>query len=474
MNLEGRTRLHLGAATNWLPRWLAVVFPFSIAGSVLGQGVLVPGPGYQGSSGTPQLGSPGWNAGPATAQGNVQANGQNNAAPATPEGENGENAAAPVGAPVQGLLRWGSLHVRTRASYQFLYSTGVHAAPGQSADTFTHTLSPGVTLDLGPHVSVDYSPSFRFFSQRDFHNTVDQFVTLTAGAGYGDWTFGVSQSFSRSDEPLVQTSGQTDTENYLTGVNASYRFNDKISLETSASVDLMAVGSNPALVDRTHSPGGRPITNTPPALLTDSQNYSATEWLNYTFDEKLNAGVGVTVGYSEQNVGFRSLDEQYLGRFTWTPGNKLNVSLNGGIEDQQFLNSGAPDIVNPIFSVSAGYHLFEQTSFSLFASRAVSASLFQSQITETAQVGLGFQQRLLGAVELSLGFAYGTSDYKTTAGTLATVRSDETTSYSVALGVPFLKHGSFGTFYEYTKNSSSAGGFGFGSSQAGATVSWAY
>src|SRR5260370_1290064 len=149
MNLEGRARLHLGAATNWLPRWLAVVFPFSIAGSVFGQGYLIPPPpGFQGAPNTPQLGAPPWNAGLATGQANVQPSGEVNAAATTREGETAENPGVSVGAPVQGLLRWGSLHVRARASYQFLYSSGIHTAPGQSADTFTHTLSPGVTLEL--------------------------------------------------------------------------------------------------------------------------------------------------------------------------------------------------------------------------------------------------------------------------------------------------------------------------------------
>jgi hypothetical protein len=182
----------------------------------------------------------------------------------------------------------------------------------------------------------------------------------------------------------------------------------------------------------------------------------------------------VTVGYSAQDGGFNSLDEQYLGRVTWRPGKKLMVYINGGIEDEQFLNIDAPDIVTPIFSASIMYHLLEQTTFSLSASRSLEASLFQRQVTESSQVGLGFQQRLFGKLQLSLGFSYGTADYKDTADNLATARSDSITSYSLGLSVPFLKHGNFSTFYDYSENSSSQGDFGYSSSQVGASVSWAY
>jgi hypothetical protein len=473
MHLDGRARPQLEAATDWLPRWLAVLFPFSIAGTVLGQSVLAPPPGFQNAPATPQMGVPGWSAGPASGQVNEPINagannGQVNGQPNTgPEAQPGETATAPASAPVQSLMQWGALHLRARATYQFLYSTGIHSAPGQSADTFTHTLSPGLTIAIGPHVSLDYTPSFRFFSERNFHNTIDQFVGLSAGASYGDWAFGLSQSFSRSDEPMIETSSQTDEENYLTGLSATYHFNDKISFQTSGSIGLTVIGSGSTNV---FTGGG---TNAPEGL-SDSQNYSGSEWMDYQFDEKLAGGLGVTVGYSAQEGGFNSLDEQYLGRATWRPGTKLTFYLNGGIEDRQFLNTGAPDIVTPIFSASATYHLLEQTTFSLAASRSVNASLFRSDITETTQVSIGLQQRLLGKLQLSLGFSYGTSDFKSTVANLMTARSDENKAYSIGLSVPFLKRGSFGTFYAYSQNSSTDAGFGYSSSQAGATLSWAY
>ena len=469
-------RLNRGATTttHWLPRWLAVLFPCSIVGSVLGQSVLVPPPGFQGAPNVPAMG----NISPTVGQPNAQASGQANGtanAPATgqattpAEGESSETgtATAAPAAPMETLMEWGALHLRARASYQFVYDTGIHSQPGKSSDTFTHTVSPGMTIFFGPHVSLDYSPSFRFFSQSDFHNTVDQAVSLSAGVGVGDWTLGLSQSFTLTDEPSVETSGQTEEKNYSASLNALYQFNDKISFDTSASVGLQFLNGTNAPVD-TNSP----VPFTP--ALTDSQNYSASEWMDYKFDEKISGGVGVTLSYSEQNSGFSSVSEEYRGRVSWRPGKKLTVAISGGLQDQQFLDTGAQDLLTPVFSTTITYRLFEQTTLSLSADRDVNTSLFQNQVTESTRLGLGLQQRLFGKLQMSLGFGYSTADYKDTTGKLITSRSDDNTSYSVGFNYPLWKRSSISAFYQYTQNSSSASAFGYSSSQVGAVLSWAY
>jgi hypothetical protein len=208
--------------------------------------------------------------------------------------------------------------------------------------------------------------------------------------------------------------------------------------------------------------------------LTDSQSYSASEWMDYKFDEKISGGLGVTVGYSEQNSGFSSVSEQYRARVSWRPGKKLTVSASGGLEDMQFLDSGADDLINPVFSATISYRLFDQTTLSLSADRGVNTSLFQSEVTESTSVGLGLQQRLFGKLNFSVGFGYHTTDYKDTSGNLTTARSDNGTSYSVGLNYPLWRRSSVSGFYQYSKNSSSTDAFGYSSSSVGAALSWAY
>jgi hypothetical protein len=484
MYLEGRTRLRLGTAANRLCRWLAVLFPFSIIGSVFGQGYLVPPPGFQGAPSAPTMGNVSGNTGAVNGQpiggmngeavGTVpgQANGE--AGQTGTEGQSSGTAGAPLVAPISNLMQWGALHLHAHAGYQFLYGSGIHSQPGKSTDTFTHTLTPGLSLTVGPHVSLGYSAAIRFYSERDFHNTVDHSATLSAGAAYGDWTFGVSQSFSISDEPLVQTSSQTQQKDYSAGLTASYEANDKLTLTTTAGAALLYVGGNNTSIVRTND-SGEPVPPPQSQLpLSDSQSYSAGETLLYDFDEKLSGGFGVTVDYSEQSGGFKSVDEQYQGHVNWHPGAKLSALLSGGFEHQQFLNSNAQDAWNPIFSAMVGYQLFKPTSLSLSANRSVSSSLFQNQIMESTALGIGLQQRFLGKLELALGFGYTISDYKVTTANLATARSDSGTSFSAALSFPFLTRCGFAAFYEFSQNTSSQGGFGYSSDQVGMTLSWAY
>jgi hypothetical protein len=184
--------------------------------------------------------------------------------------------------------------------------------------------------------------------------------------------------------------------------------------------------------------------------------------------------VGVTLSYSEQNSGFSSVSEEYRGRVSWHPGKKLTVAFSGGLQDQQFLDTGAGDLITPVFSTTISYRLFEQTTLSLSGDRDVNTSLFQSEVTENTRLGLGMQQRLFGKLQMSLGFGYSTVDYKDTTGKLTTARSDDSTSYSVGFNYPLWKRSNISGFYQYTQNSSSSSAFGYSTSQVGAVLSWAY
>jgi hypothetical protein len=212
-----------------------------------------------------------------------------------------------------------------------------------------------------------------------------------------------------------------------------------------------------------------------PTGLSDSQSYNAAELLDYRFNDYVSAGVSASYGYTDQQNGFKSFDQQYDVHMNWRPGAKLTVGLSGGFEHQDFFDSKASAAWNPVYAANVGYQLFEQTSFSLFANHSVGASIFDKQLSETTGLGIGLQQRLLGKVHLSLGFGYSKSDYQSTATTnLSTSRSDESMSYTAGISVPFLERCSFSTFYQFSQNTSTQKGFGYDSSQVGATLSWSY
>lgn len=453
---SGRTR-----GTKRLLKRLAVL-SCSIASGAMGQSVLAPLPSIPGE--TPAV--PAGNA--ATAGIMTGAAGQ--MGPVHP----GLAGSIPGSQAAEDFLTWGVLHAKTHVTYQFLYGTGIQSSPGQAHDTITQTVNPGVALGLGEHWILDYEPSLSFFSESHFHNTLDQSLSLSGGATHGDWTFGLSQAYTRTDEPTVQTASQTGQQSYSGTLSASHEFNKQWSLEINGGVTLLFVDQSGNQISQTNSPGPPPITNapvTPP--LSDSQNYFASGWLNYQLSPKIGLAAGVTGGYSAQNEGLSSVNESFMGRIVLNPSEKLMLSADGGISDTRFLNSDAPDLWSPVYSASATYHLFEPTVFTLGASRSVQPSLFQDQVADNTSVNVGIRQRLLGKLQLTLGYSYIKSDY-ISSQLGSTQRSDEGSSYQVGLSTGFLKHGSVGTFYQYSQNSSTGKGFDYSSSQAGFTLTWAY
>lgn len=443
-------------------RGVVTIVSCSLAGGVMGQSILAPLPTIPGQVPTGPADNPGA-AGISTG-----------AAAGTGPIPQGAAATVPGSAEAQAFLSWGDVHVRTHLDYQFLYGTGVQSAPGQPNSTITQTVSPGVTLDLGPHWVLAYDPSISFYSSKNFHNTFNQFISLAGGATYGDWAFGLSQSFTSSDQPNVQTAGQTGTQTYTAALNANHNFNEKWSLDVNAGVTLCFVDQSQVQIAKTNGFFAPASTNSPAAeALSDSQSYFLSSWLNYALDPRFVVSAGVASGYSDQNGGLTSSDEDFLGRIVFRPGKKLTLSVDGGVEYRQFLNFNQSDTWTPIFAASATYKLFEPTLLSLAASRSVQPSLFNSQMLDSTIVSVGVQQRLLDRLQLSLSYGYAASDYIGAQQGLPQ-RSDVGNTYQASLSMAFLKHGTVGTFYEYSQNSSTGKGFGYSSSQTGMTLTWAY
>jgi hypothetical protein len=420
----------------------------SLASGAMGQSVLAPLPTVPGQTFNPPMADP------------VTGGISTGAAADTPVIRQGTAATLP-GLVTGELLRWADVHVRTHVTYQFLDGNGIQSSPGQSGSVITHTINPGAAISLGPHWGLDYEPTLVYYSSGRFRNTVNQSVSLTGAASYGNWSFGLSMGYIRSDQPLVQTASQTSSQSYSFGLSANYEFNSKWTLEMNVGGGFTFVGS------------GQNKTNFQ-APLTDSQNYFGSGWMNYQFNSKVSAAVGLSAGYGDQTGGgFTSVNQQLLGRILLRPGEKLSLSVDGGVENQQFLNTGGVTLWNPVMAASASYAVFEPTTLTLSASRSVQSSLFANQVVENTVVGVGLAQRLLTRLQLSLSYSHSINDYiGSTTGTAQ--RKDTGDSYQASLGTSFLNHGSISTFYQYGRNSSSQNDFGYSSHQAGVTLTWAY
>jgi len=353
--------------------------------------------------------------------------------------------------------QWGPVSFHPSLSYNFLYGTGIQSSPGNRQASVVQTVSPNFLFIVGTHWTLDYTPSWTFYSSSQFHNSVNHAVTLSWGTTYEDWVLGFSQSYNRSDTPLIETGAQTEQESYATAINASYQFSTKMSLD-------IGVNQNFSFANNAGS-----STN-----LQNSRQWSTMEWLNYGFWPRLNAGIGVGGGYVNEENSPNQAFGQASGRVNWRATDKISFQVSAGFEDSRALVSGASDIISPTLSASIQYQPVATTQFSLNASRAFSVSYFNNQDTETTSLTVGLNQRLLRKFNLALSGGYATSDYIASTSGTSTGRTDDIYSFSASLSHSLTKRGTASVTYSYSDDQSSVPGFAFTSNQIGVQVGYQF
>ncbi|HEX4349191.1 MAG TPA: outer membrane beta-barrel protein [Verrucomicrobiae bacterium] len=365
------------------------------------------------------------------------------------------------------IFQYGPVQLHPHLDYRVMYGNGIQSAPGNQQKTVIQEVSPGFTIDLGPHWVLDYTPTIRFYSSHELQDGVDHSVTLSGAVDYDAWKFGLSHSTLITSAPTVETGGQTDQSIHSTSLTASR------PLSSSMSTDL-SINQNITLVSG----------------LQDSYDWDTLDWLNYQFWPRLNGGIGAGGGYVLiENNGPAALGgnsgndnqtyEQLQARVNWRATDKLSFQLNGGLEDRQFESAGAGNSLNPLYGATIQYRAFQYTQISLSVNRTVGSSDYYlaAQQSEDTVVSVNLSQRLLKKFNLGLGASYSKTDYDTgAAGAAASAvnRSDDLYSLNATLSHPFYKRGTWSVFYQYTHDNSSQQGFGYQSSQVGFEVSYRY
>jgi hypothetical protein len=355
------------------------------------------------------------------------------------------------------LFNWGPVRLRPHADYRLIYGDGIQARPGQQFKTFISEFSPGALFELGNHWTLDWTPTLRFYSSSAFRDTFDNNVVFHGATTYEDWSLGLAQTYSSASQPLIETGGQTDTQYFLTALNAVYHMSSKMSLELGANQTFRIVGQNSS-----------------PGQLTDWREWSTLDWLNYQFYPDFGAAIGAGFGYDMLNVGNDMTWEQLQGRINWRPATKLSALLTGGFEYRQFLGSSTGNKITPLFSAAIEYQLTETTTLSLNASQVVGASYFAGQLTENTLVGGGLRQRLLQKLWLSLQGGWRETVFTATQAGVSASRDDTGTYFTARLSAEFIKRGTASIFYYMSDNNSNQSGFTYSSSQVGFELAYRF
>ncbi len=352
-------------------------------------------------------------------------------------------------------LRWGPFSAHPHLTYGLTYADGVLYRPGSTTTTILNTISPGLTIESA-HLSIDYTPSLNYYAKGPYEDSLNHSANLLANFGYGDWIFRIEQAYQEGFNPTIETGTQTQTESHNTSITATWNFNANWFFDFSLSQQLLS------------SQG-----------FQGRDQWSTMDWINYRLTPELSFGAGVGGGYSKVDIGPDMAFEQFQGRVSWHPSRKLSVNLNGGIEVRQFIDvAGSDDLINPIMGASILYQVFDHTSLFLAANRAVDSSFFANQITETASVSGGINQRLLQHFNLDVSLGYRNTEYKNTFvffnQFFTTARRDDYAYVSTSLGTTFLKKGTATVSYLHGDNQSTLQGYTYATDQISLQIGYRF
>ena len=347
-------------------------------------------------------------------------------------------------------LQWGPVTLRPHVSYSFTDSLGVRSSTNSPPeDTIVQSLSPGVLFVLTRHWTLDYTPTFTYYSNNHFEDNVSHAVNLAGATLYDDWALAFSQSFTYSISPQVETGAQTENTSASTSISAGRQLSSKLTLSLGLSQSL----------------------NFPSGYQT-SKTWSTTDSLNYQFWPRFSAGPYVGFSYTVATPNSRS--GQIGGQASWRATDKLSIAASAGAQVTRFASGNADPLGNPVFSLSIQDQIFEHTQVSLNANEGMTTSYYDNQVTETTSVGANISQGLFKHYTLGVSGSYNWTTYHA-----ATTHTDanspgEYYSINVNLGTTIFKRVSVSTFYSYSANVTSEHGQDFASNQVGFSLGCAF
>jgi hypothetical protein len=371
----------------------------------------------------------------------------------------------------QALYSAGNLKVHFGLGYSFAYATGLLNQPGQHASVVSEWVSASLGLQLGPHWSLSYSPSLPSYSSGSgYSDVVGQSVSLTGTTIYQGWTLGLSEGYSFSDTPIVQTGAQTEEEAVTTALSASHSLGNDFTL--AVGLDQSAVLAS---------------------QFNDVYSYSGSVSVNYVLSPKVLIGADVGASYSPVSIGPSTTSESYQGVLMVHLGPRATVNLSGGIQESSYGAGGLPTETTPTFSASVLYLLGKKTTISVSASRSLSPTFFSNQVATSTSVGVSISRPLSQKLQVSVSGGYSDTSYQAiepgpvtyylvgntssplaTTAALEVAREDRSSSVGASLSYAFRTHLTASVSYGWSENSSSETAFTYTSSQVSFNLSYGF
>ncbi|HVU18451.1 MAG TPA: outer membrane beta-barrel protein [Candidatus Didemnitutus sp.] len=345
----------------------------------------------------------------------------------------------------------GPLTFRAHLLYRFVEADGLPDPDGTTHSTGIHNLTPDMFMDVGRHWVLNYTPTFVFYTNSAYNNSVDQSLRLDGWATYEDWTFSANNSFLSTSSPDVQLGQQARQTTWSNNVSGVYSINSALALELGLSHAYQSAED-----------------------FSSSHEYSTADWLHYKAAPRLDTAIGLAYGYLDMSAGTDSTYLRPQVRMTWSALNKLSFSAHAGEESRHFRDGSAANANNPLYGASLQWSPIGTTRISLGADHLVSTTYFPGVLMKTTQWNAQLEQQLVQHLFLNASISQQKNDYVVPAGSLVSVRNDDTYSYAVQVSTDVFGRVSAAVFFQDTHNSSDLAQFGVASRQYGLELGYRF
>jgi hypothetical protein len=353
------------------------------------------------------------------------------------------SSAQPI--PPPSPFRYGSLTLAPDLSYQLLYETGVPVAPGEDVDMTTQAFTAGITAQEGTVWNLAYTARRMEYSSSLYQDGWDQSAILGGNYSLEDLNFQISQSFTDTSDPEIETGRQTPEQTYTTSLTMNYGVG---SSQPSLEVDF---GQNIAYV----------------ALAPSTYTWSNQDWAHFPVNPQVDLAIGVGLGYTHEDPGFDMDDVTPEAKISWNPTSELTLATSAGIEESRYLITAGGTLQSPVYSASISYQPSPTTTIGAGAARQVMPSLFSNEVIQSTSFNLQLAQRLLTHYYLSVQAGNAENNYISVNSALASERHDTTNSLQASISTMVFQRVNLSLTASRVHNSSSIQGFAFSSNQFG-------
>ncbi len=248
------------------------------------------------------------------------------------------------------------------------------------------------------YVKLDYRPDIFIFQKNDGENSLDHDAAVSGQWTQARLTLGGQVRYQRMSGSSIDLSDRVQRDRYTAGVNGSYGWGSRTSVETSFKWS-----------SERYAESG----------YADFDEWHHDTFFVYALSAKTRVAAGYGWGRLEVDGQGAQKFQQALARVETELSGKLSVQARGGAE---FRTTDSGDSTTPVFGAAVNYKAAEGTTLALHGERSVEASGAQAgQNYSRTSVGAEIRQRMTERFVLSLdggvdNYAYAQAGAENAAG----------------------------------------------------------